>query len=359
MGRLDVRVVGARNLANDQLVGKPDPYVILKLEHQTHRSSTAEDSTDPTWNEIFKFTVADENSAQLKLEVWNKNLVSDEFMGEYSIGLAGLTKQVVDDKWYILKQSKTNAEIRVRLLALDFGAEPPADAALMPQMVAGSPIAPLAPPPAAQPMPLPPPAQGYPVPPPPQSYVAPPPPQRFAQPQWGTTEKCEVKDKKSGLGGLVSALGSAVTSTISAVAGTASSVAGSGEASTLFIDDRTGYMYLQIDGGLRLIPTPEVFQALFNRPPTAATFQHFTGPHPTWRFLAPLPSNAILFRAGPDGAIYLLDSLPPACVHPCRRLILESAWKQFRFGTGANLVPMDASQALSIVDGDPIHGPMA
>jgi hypothetical protein len=124
MGRLDIRIVEARNLPDTQWISKPDPYVIVKLEHQTHRTSVCENNVNPKWEEVFKFTVADENSAQLKFELWNKNVVSDEFLGQYTLSISGLERGVVKDEFYLLQQCKSNAELRVRLMPHDFGRQP-------------------------------------------------------------------------------------------------------------------------------------------------------------------------------------------------------------------------------------------
>ena len=127
MGRLDIRICAARNLPDTQMIGKPDPYVIVKLENQTHRTSVCNNQINPTWNEVFKFTVADPNSAQIRFELWNSNVVSDEFLGCYKLSLAGLYRGIVKDEWYILQQCKTNAELHIRMMAHDFGHQPPAD----------------------------------------------------------------------------------------------------------------------------------------------------------------------------------------------------------------------------------------
>ena len=124
MGRLDIRIVEARNLPDTQWISKPDPYVIVHLENQQHRTSVQENQVSPKWDEVFKFTVADENSAQLKFELWNKNVVSDEFLGQYTLSISGLERGVVRDEWYLLQQCKSNAELRVRVLANDFGRTP-------------------------------------------------------------------------------------------------------------------------------------------------------------------------------------------------------------------------------------------
>ena len=126
MPRLDVRVCEARNLADTQWISKPDPYVIVRLENQQHKTSVAENQLNPKWEEVFKFTVADENSSQIRFEVWNKNVVNDELMGMYTLSLAGLKRGVVVDKWFLLQRCKSNAELRVRVCPLDFGEAPTA-----------------------------------------------------------------------------------------------------------------------------------------------------------------------------------------------------------------------------------------
>jgi hypothetical protein len=124
MGRLDVRIVEARNLPNTELIGKPDPYVVVQVEQSSHKTSVASSTTNPKWDEVFKFVVADPDSCQLELKLWNKNMVSDDFMGLYKMNLSGLERGVVKDQWILLQQCKTNAEIHVRIMAHDFGRTP-------------------------------------------------------------------------------------------------------------------------------------------------------------------------------------------------------------------------------------------
>lgn len=124
MGRLDIRICEARNLPDVQTLGKPDPYCIVRCENQQHKTRVIDDNLNPKWEEVFKFQIADENSAQLRLELWNKNLVSDELLGIYSLSISSLKKGLVSDKWYLLQNCKGNAELRIRMCALDFGPDP-------------------------------------------------------------------------------------------------------------------------------------------------------------------------------------------------------------------------------------------
>ena len=141
MGRLDVRIVEARNLPNTETFGKPDPYVKVEIEQTLHKTSVADGTLNPKWDEVFKFVVADPNSAQLVLKLWDSNMASDTYMGEYKMSIAGLTKGVVKDQWCLLQQCKTQGEIHVRLMAHDFGMDAPAGAAPAAMAPAPAPMA--------------------------------------------------------------------------------------------------------------------------------------------------------------------------------------------------------------------------
>lgn len=123
MGKLEVTILKARNLPDEQLVSKPDPYVKVTCGIESYKTGNCDNSVNPNWegkNSTFKFHVADESSAQVLFEVWNANTVADDFMGSYKLSLSGMTANVPKEDWYLLQQCKTNAEIQVRLLA-DFG----------------------------------------------------------------------------------------------------------------------------------------------------------------------------------------------------------------------------------------------
>ena len=124
MPRLDLRICGARGLPNSQTFGKIDPYCTVSLEGKQWKTNTAENTTEPEWNEVFKFHVADDDSSRLHFVIWDDNVVSDDFLGEYYMSISGLDRGVVDDKWVLLQNCKGNAELHVRLMAVDFGDVP-------------------------------------------------------------------------------------------------------------------------------------------------------------------------------------------------------------------------------------------
>eukprot|EP00758_Cryptobia_borreli_P006175 Tbor_TRINITY_DN5097_c5_g2::TRINITY_DN5097_c5_g2_i1::g.14017::m.14017 len=124
MGRLDVRICSARNLPDTQYIS--NPYIVLRCGKQQHKTAVAENHLNPSWEEVFKFHIADPLSLQLRLEMWNKNITGDELMGVYNLHVSSLTKGLVSDQWLLLgnQRCKSNAELRVRIAAIDFGNDP-------------------------------------------------------------------------------------------------------------------------------------------------------------------------------------------------------------------------------------------
>jgi len=124
MGRLDVKILGCKNLPDTQLLSKIDPYCIVECENKKYQTKVAENTENPKWDELFKFTVSDPDSVRLSFKIWNSNLVSDEFLGQYEMAISGLTKGQPYTSWHLLQQCKSNAEIGIELFAHDFGKEP-------------------------------------------------------------------------------------------------------------------------------------------------------------------------------------------------------------------------------------------
>ncbi|EPY17507.1 c2 domain protein [Strigomonas culicis] len=131
MGRLEIRVCGARNIGDVQKVGTPDPYVVIRMgekkdaDYCKYKAPIADNTLNPTWNTTYKFQVADPNTTQIRFEVWNDNVFVDDLLGSYNLSLNGLHRGVVRDFWAILTGTKlSSAELHLRILAADFGLDP-------------------------------------------------------------------------------------------------------------------------------------------------------------------------------------------------------------------------------------------
>eukprot|EP00754_Rhynchopus_humris_P009533 Rhum_TRINITY_DN14031_c1_g1::Rhum_TRINITY_DN14031_c1_g1_i1::g.66956::m.66956 len=120
MGKVDIRVVECKNLANKDRFGKSDPYIKLTVAGKTEKTVVAKNDLNPKYDAKFSFGVADEKNASLLIEVFDKDtLTADDPMGNYTVNLSALIKDKVSDSWYVLNGCKSG-EIHLRILT-DFG----------------------------------------------------------------------------------------------------------------------------------------------------------------------------------------------------------------------------------------------
>jgi len=96
MGVLTVRLVKATNLADKDLAGKTDPYVIMELEQDnmlrdkdygSQRSSTKKGDVNPEWDETFTFNIPTLNNMELSLKLFDDDVGRDDKCGRCKINL--------------------------------------------------------------------------------------------------------------------------------------------------------------------------------------------------------------------------------------------------------------------------------
>lgn len=98
MGRgiLEVKLVDAKGLADTDVLGKIDPYVLVQYRNQERKSSVArEQGTNPTWNETLRFLVhyveGSRNEHKLILRIMDKDtFTADDFIGQATINVADI-----------------------------------------------------------------------------------------------------------------------------------------------------------------------------------------------------------------------------------------------------------------------------
>ncbi|TQE04551.1 hypothetical protein C1H46_009858 [Malus baccata] len=88
LGTLEVLLVEAKGLDNNDFMADMDPYVILTVKTQEKNSNVVSgQGSTPEWNETFLFTVSDDVS-ELNLKIMEKdNFSADDFVGEATICL--------------------------------------------------------------------------------------------------------------------------------------------------------------------------------------------------------------------------------------------------------------------------------
>ncbi|XP_034203758.1 keratin, type I cytoskeletal 9-like [Prunus dulcis] len=87
-GTLEVLLVSAKGLHNNDFLADMDPYVILTVRTQDKKSTIVSgQGSEPEWNESFSFNVSDEVD-ELRLKIMDKDSFSaDDFVGEATVPL--------------------------------------------------------------------------------------------------------------------------------------------------------------------------------------------------------------------------------------------------------------------------------
>ncbi len=78
-GKLHVDLIKAKNLVKADLMGKSDPYAVLKFGKQKEKTNTIKNTLEPQWDFSTDFKVPDGNSDTLLVEVFDSdNLLCKE-----------------------------------------------------------------------------------------------------------------------------------------------------------------------------------------------------------------------------------------------------------------------------------------
>ncbi|KAF9119103.1 Arf guanine nucleotide exchange factor syt1 [Mortierella sp. 14UC] len=122
--RINVEVIRARDLKReDGILGKNDPYIVLSIGHtllggQKHKTATHKNETgDVEFGESFIFNA--KPSDELKVKVFDDDLVNDDDIGSTKIPLDSLFESQQIQQWYQIGEgSKVRGQIELRLTVL-------------------------------------------------------------------------------------------------------------------------------------------------------------------------------------------------------------------------------------------------
>ncbi|RIA90264.1 C2 domain-containing protein [Glomus cerebriforme] len=120
-GILKVTVVEARNLKDEDLIGKSDPYVKLILDkHNFQSTKPKNEDLNPTYNEYFIFNI--NGQKKLEVQVWDKDTFGDDdLIGEDNIKLSEVFSRGYVDIWVNLTKGKLGFRSKGELhLILEF-----------------------------------------------------------------------------------------------------------------------------------------------------------------------------------------------------------------------------------------------
>ncbi|XP_004589864.2 extended synaptotagmin-1 [Ochotona princeps] len=107
---LRIHVLEAQDLiAKDRFLGglvkgKSDPYIKLRLAGRTFRSRVVREDLNPRWNEIFEVIVTSIPGQELEVEVFDKDLDKDDFLGRCKVSLTAVLNSGFLDEWLTLEE---------------------------------------------------------------------------------------------------------------------------------------------------------------------------------------------------------------------------------------------------------------
>jgi hypothetical protein len=119
--RLRVDLIEARNVPNQDLLSKSDPYVVMLVSGVKQTSVVKKNDSNPRFNQTFSFDVRNPNSDCLMFELWDKDrFTKDDKIGGGMIQLNSLQRNVPKDYWISLT-NKPKTQLHFVLTAETFG----------------------------------------------------------------------------------------------------------------------------------------------------------------------------------------------------------------------------------------------
>eukprot|EP00092_Neocalanus_flemingeri_P009175 GFUD01009876.1.p1 GENE.GFUD01009876.1~~GFUD01009876.1.p1 ORF type:complete len:669 (+),score=172.37 GFUD01009876.1:51-2057(+) len=107
-GQLLVTVHKARSVEKKGLVGKADPYVVLKYGTQTEKSATVNNNHDPIWHFTACFDIEEQSTNEITMEVFDDDFGKDDFLGKAIIDIHDIFESNdFVNKWIPLENCKT------------------------------------------------------------------------------------------------------------------------------------------------------------------------------------------------------------------------------------------------------------
>ncbi|KAL0978296.1 hypothetical protein UPYG_G00168550 [Umbra pygmaea] len=112
-GVLRIHVLEAQDLvAMDKVMGglkkgKSDPYVKINIGAVKFRSLVIKENLNPTWNEMFETVLTSRADQEVQVELYDKDMDSDDFLGRVMIRLSDVISSHYIDQWYNLKDIKS------------------------------------------------------------------------------------------------------------------------------------------------------------------------------------------------------------------------------------------------------------
>ncbi|KAG1925809.1 extended synaptotagmin-2, partial [Pimephales promelas] len=99
-------LVAKDNMMGGMVKGKSDPYVKIHIGETTFKSHVIKENLNPTWNEMYEMILSPDHNLEVKFEVYDKDVDSDDFLGRFKLKLGGIIRSQYNDEWFTLNEIK-------------------------------------------------------------------------------------------------------------------------------------------------------------------------------------------------------------------------------------------------------------
>merc|ERR1712088_805646 len=107
LGMIQIVVHKAADLVNQEIMGKSDPYVIIKFRGQEFRSHTVRNTINPEWNFSTDLVISEIFDSNINIEVFDDDSGLDSCEGILVLSLHDAIKRSSEDgRWYSLTSCK-------------------------------------------------------------------------------------------------------------------------------------------------------------------------------------------------------------------------------------------------------------
>ncbi|XP_016141337.1 extended synaptotagmin-1-like [Sinocyclocheilus grahami] len=111
-GVLRLHLLEAEDLvAKDKMMGgmvkgKSDPYVKIHIGDKIFKSHVIKENLNPVWNEMYELVLTSRSTSDVLLEVFDKDMDKDDFLGRLKISLQEIIQSQLTDEWFSLNDVK-------------------------------------------------------------------------------------------------------------------------------------------------------------------------------------------------------------------------------------------------------------
>uniref|UniRef100_A0A8C1ZVT5 Extended synaptotagmin-like protein 1b n=1 Tax=Cyprinus carpio TaxID=7962 RepID=A0A8C1ZVT5_CYPCA len=99
-------LVAKDNMMGGMVKGKSDPYVKIHIGDKIFKSHVIKENLNPTWNEMYELVMTSRSTSDVLVEVFDKDMDKDDFLGRYVAVLQEIIQSQLTDKWFSLSDVK-------------------------------------------------------------------------------------------------------------------------------------------------------------------------------------------------------------------------------------------------------------